>query len=238
MGNILEVKNLTSGYGKLNILRNVSFTMKENIGIFGPNGHGKTTLLWTISGLLKISEGEIYLFDEPITNLTPEEIVNQGLIHVPQGNKLFPELTVGENLWLGSFAKKSRANEKENLEKVYEIFPRLKDRTKQLSKTLSGGERQMLSLGVGLMGNPKLILLDEPTLGLAPKLKQEVCASIKQIIKDNVPIILVEQDIDFLLSITNNLLMLNDGNIKIYENTEENLENKKIMEMYFGKTNQ
>lgn len=235
MDNILEVKNLTSGYGKLNIIRDVNFKMNENIGIFGPNGHGKTTLLWTISGLLKIKEGEILFFNEPITNLTPEEIVSRGLIHVPQGNKLFPELTVKENLWLGSYSKKSRKNEKENLEQVYEIFPRLKERTHQLSKTLSGGERQMLSLGVGLMGNPKLILLDEPTLGLAPKLKHEVSTSIKQIIKNNVPIILVEQDIDFLLSITDNLLMLNEGSVKNYEKTDTNLENKKIMEMYFGK---
>ncbi len=235
MSNILEIKNLTSGYGKLNIIRDINFKMSKNIGIFGPNGHGKTTLLWTISGLLKISKGEILFLDEPITNLSPEEIVNRGLIHVPQGNKLFPELTVKENLWLGSYSKKSRKNEKENLEKVYEIFPRLKERTNQLSKTLSGGERQMLSLGVGLMGNPKLILLDEPTLGLAPKLKQEVASSIKQIIKNEVPIILVEQDIDFLLSITDNLLMLNDGSIKEYEKNDTNLENKKIMEMYFGR---
>ena len=237
MNNILEIKNLTSGYGKLDIIRNINFAMSENIGIFGPNGHGKTTLLWTISGLLKIKEGEILFFGESITKLTPEEIVGRGLIHVPQGNKLFPELTVKENLWLGAYSKKSRINERQNLDKVYEIFPRLKERTNQLSKTLSGGERQMLSLGVGLMGNPRLILLDEPTLGLAPKLKQEVAASIKQIIKSDVPIILVEQDIDFLLSITENLLMLNDGGVKNYEITDTNLENKKIMEMYFGKAN-
>jgi len=237
MNNILEVRNLTSGYGRSNIIRDLSFSVKENIGIFGPNGHGKTTLLWTISGLLKIKEGEILFFNEPINNLSPEEIVNQGLIQVPQGNKLFPELTVKENLWLGSYSNNSRSYEKENLDKVYNIFPRLKERNNQLSKTLSGGERQMLSLGVGLMGNPKLLLLDEPTLGLAPKLKQEVCNSIKQIIKNNVPIILVEQDIDFLLSITKNLLMLSDGKINVYESTNQNLENKKIMEMYFGKIN-
>lgn len=238
MDNIIEVKNVTSGYGKLNIIRNIFFNMNENIGIFGPNGHGKTTLLWTISGLLKVTSGEINFLGEKITNLNPEEIVDRGLIHVPQGNKLFPELTVKENLWLGAYAKKSRINEKDNLDKVYSIFPRLKERSNQFSKTLSGGERQMLSLGVGIMGNPKLLLLDEPTLGLAPKLKQEVSASIKKIIKSNVPIILVEQDIDFLLSITESLLMLNDGNLKKYEITSKNEENKKIMEMYFGKTSQ
>src|SRR5262245_14541272 len=165
---LLQVENLVSGYGKAEVVRSLSIQVDagERVGLFGPNGHGKTTLLRTISGLIPSKSGEIRFQGENIKGLSPRRIVERGLIHVPQGNTLFPFMTVMENLLLGAYSKRSSITRSENLDKVYALFPRLKERKKQRARTLSGGERQMLSIGVGLMGMPTLLVLDEPSLGL------------------------------------------------------------------------
>jgi branched-chain amino acid transport system ATP-binding protein len=201
---ILEVGQLVGGYGKVQVLRGLSLAVAEGerVGLFGPNGHGKTTLLKTISGLIRLWSGSIRFQGQSIERSSPGAIVGLGLIHVPQGNTLFPEMTVQETLELGAYAPRVRANKAHNLERVFALFPRLAERRRQFCKTLSGGERQMVSISVGLMGEPRLLVLDEPTLGLAPKVKDELCEAIGVISGSGVSLLLVEQDIEFLLTLT------------------------------------
>jgi branched-chain amino acid transport system ATP-binding protein len=236
---LLEVHDLKVGYGEIEVLRGISLYLNEGerIGLFGPNGHGKTTLLQTISGLHKPRVGDITFNGEIISGKSPLDIVNRGIIQVPQGNILFPRMTVLENLKLGAYAPKAWKKQRENLEKVLELFPILAERRTQLCRTLSGGERQMLAIGVGLMGDARLLMLDEPTLGLAPKVKDELYTAIKKIAASGMPLILVEQDVEFLLGLTERLYMLQDGKF-VLEQTRGSvvLEHDKIMEMYFGST--
>jgi branched-chain amino acid transport system ATP-binding protein len=236
---LLEICDLKVGYGEVEVLRGISLHLDagERIGLFGPNGHGKTTLLQTISGLNKPWQGEIHFNGEIISGKSPLDIVARGIIQVSQGNTLFPRMTVSENLMLGAYARKAWKKRKQSQEKVLELFPRLAERRAQLCRTLSGGERQMLAIGVGLMGDAKLLMLDEPTLGLAPKVKDELYQAIGKIVATGMPIILVEQDIEFLLGLTERLYLLQDGQF-ILEQTRGSdiLEHNKIMEMYFGRS--
>jgi len=235
---ILEIANLEAGYGRTQVLRGVNLTLRdgERIGLFGPNGHGKSTLLRTISGLLKPWQGTIHLRGKSIGGAQPRAVVDRGLIHVPQGNVLFPQLTVAENLRLGAYCRRARPKRDENLARVLELFPRLAERRRQLGRTLSGGERQMLAIGVGLMGAPTLLMLDEPTLGLAPKLKDELLEAIGKISAEGVPLVLVEQDVEFLVSLTDRLYMINHGAVTLDVASTDRLDHGEIMQMYFGKT--
>lgn len=234
---LLEVNNIQAGYGEIPVLRGLSFYLndKEKVGLFGPNGHGKTTLLKTISGLIHPWKGEIRLAGKVISGMKPRGVVEQGIIHVPQSNLLFPRMTVMENLILGAYAPAAWSKRRESLESVFDIFPRLAERKGQLSKTLSGGERQMLAIGVGLMGRGRLLMLDEPTLGLAPKIKEELCEAIAKISSTGIPLILVEQDVEFLLMLTDRLYLIEKGSV-VFEKTsgEEALDQSQIMQMYFG----
>lgn len=234
---LLEVRDLAAGYGKTQVLwgLNLSVPVDQRVGLFGPNGHGKSTLLKTISGLVKPWKGEILLNGTRIDGTVPRSIVDLGVIQVPQGNVLFPELTVLENLRLGAYCKRARPRLAANLERVYELFPRLAERRRQQAKTLSGGERQMLAIGVGLMGEPTTLMLDEPTLGLAPKLKDELREAIGRISESGVPLILVEQDVEFLLALTDHLYMINHGVVALDVASTEELDHERIMQMYFGK---
>ncbi len=233
---LLEVSGLETGYGRAGVLHGIDLAMEDNqrIGLFGPNGHGKTTLLKAISGLLPTRAGSIRFMDIDISNAAPRHIVDLGIVHVPQGNKLFPDMTVDENLSLGAYSKRSRASAKDNLERVYEIFPKLKQRGTQLCKTLSGGERQMVSIGIGVMSDPKLLLLDEPTLGLAPKLKDELCEAIDKISQTGLPLIVVEQDVEFLLTLAERLYMINHGEVVRAISSDDDIDHGEIMKMYFG----
>lgn len=232
----LVIEGLVAGYGRVTILHGINLHMPpgRNVGLFGPNGHGKTTLLRCISGLLPVRAGAIRFLGRDIANLKPRQIVGLGLIHVAQGNQIFPDLTIDEALKLGAYPARARAREGENRERVYRIFPRLKERRRQQIRTLSGGERQMASIGVGLMGDPKLLILDEPTLGLAPKLKEELGAAIRTISDDGLPLIVVEQDVEFLLELAEQLYMVDHGEVVAEIRPGQQVDHEEIMAMYFG----
>jgi branched-chain amino acid transport system ATP-binding protein len=234
---LLTVEELRSGYGKIEVLRSISIQVGagERVGLFGPNGHGKTTLLRTISGLITPTAGRIVFQDEEIVSLPPRAIVSKGLIHVSQGNTLFPRMTILENLMLGAYSSRAWPHRKENLERVFELFPILKTRSSQLARTLSGGQRQMASIGIGLMSMPKLLMLDEPTLGLAPKVKDELAAAINEIAETGVSMVLVDQDVELLLSLCERLYLVERGTVSLETKRGEMISQEDVLEMYFGK---
>jgi branched-chain amino acid transport system ATP-binding protein len=233
---LLELHNIFAGYGKVEVLRSLSMHVnsEEKVGLFGPNGHGKTTLLRTISGLIKPQNGDIVFQGKSIIRLSPQQIVDHGIIHIPQGNILFPRMTVVENLTLGAYSKRSWDKRSENLQKVFDLFPRLGERKNQLALTLSGGERQMLSIGVGLMGMPSLLLLDEPSLGLAPKIKDELAQTIAEIAQSGVAMIIVDQDIELLLSLCGRLYLIEKGRVSLETHDNKSIQQNEILDMYFG----
>ena len=233
---MLEVENLTSGYGMIQILWDVSFriTEKEIVSIIGPNGAGKTTLVKTIIGLLPSKSGTIRFKGESIEKLPPYDIVRRGVVMIPEGREIFPRMTVDENLRLGAYTIKDKvqvANMKAN---VYDIFPVLKKKEKVLAQTMSGGEQQMLVIGRSLMSNPKLLILDEPSLGLAPIIVEKVLDTLERVNEDGVTILLVEQNIRDSLNIANRAYVLEEGKIIIEGKGRELLDNNHIKEVYLG----
>jgi branched-chain amino acid transport system ATP-binding protein len=233
---LLEIEALTAGYGRTVVLRALTMAAGEfgNVGLFGPNGHGKTTLLRAISGLVRAQAGRVRFAGADITFMRPRDIVAMGLIHVPQANRLFPDLTIAECLVLGAHSPHARPHEQENREKVVKIFPKLAERWRQRIRTLSGGERQMASIGMALMSHPQLLMLDEPTLGLAPKIKDELGASVLDISKGGVPLIVVEQDVEFLLELSQHLYFVNHGQVATEIKPGQTMDHGEIMRMYFG----
>jgi branched-chain amino acid transport system ATP-binding protein len=233
---MLEVENLSSGYGAVQILWDVSFRIneKEIICIIGPNGAGKTTLVRTIAGLLPTKTGTIRFKGENIEKTPPYEIVKKGLTLIPEGREIFPRLTVDENMRLGAYTINDKSKVGELKERVYQIFPVLKKKEKVLAQTLSGGEQQMLVIGRSLMSNPKLLILDEPSLGLAPIIVEKVLDTLEMINDDGVTILLVEQNIRDSLNIANRAYVLEEGKIIIEGEGRELLNNEHIKEVYLG----
>lgn len=243
---MLEVKNLTVHYDGAMALNDVSVTVKkgELVAVVGPNGAGKTTLLKAISGTLRELQrirrekarltGEIIFENERIEKLKPWQIVKKGIIHCPERRRLFSEMSVYENLIMGSYLRKDKEEIKKDLERVYQLFPILKERRNQMAQTLSGGEGQMLAIARALMARPKLLLIDEPSLGLAPLAKQKVFESIKEIWESGVTILLVEQDASMALSLATRGYVLTHGRIAAQGTPQELLKNEDLREMYIG----
>lgn len=231
----LRVHDIHVGYGRIDVIRGVSLTVKdgERVGLFGPNGHGKTTLLRAISGLVRPRSGSIVLGDVPIDRSTPRRIVQEGLIQVSQGTSMFPDMTVRENLQLGAFAR-GRARIAANEAAVFDIFPILGDRRAQLARTMSGGERQMLAIGVALMAEPKVLLLDEPTLGLAPKAKDLLTGALGRVVSTGLTVLLVDQDVEFLLALTDRLVLIEQGQVAFETAAGGAIDDSAVLEMYFG----
>lgn len=233
---MLKVTDLAVSYGAIKALRGISFDVNagEIITLIGSNGAGKTTTLHAISNIIKKSAGEIRFEDESIGDLAPDAIVKKGLIHVPEGRRIFANLTVKENLEMGAFTRTDKAEIKTDMEMVYGMFPRLKERLKQISGTLSGGEQQMLAMGRALMSKPKLLLLDEPSMGLAPILVDEIFSIIQQINKAGTTILLVEQNAYKALSIASRAYILETGLITKAGNAKDLIKDNSVKAAYLG----
>ncbi|HWP31300.1 MAG TPA: ABC transporter ATP-binding protein [Fimbriimonadales bacterium] len=232
---MLEIRNLHVYYGAIHALKGLDIDVYagEIVSIIGSNGAGKSTLLRTISGLIKPREGTIRFESKDITGAPPHRVVQLGIVHAPEGRKIFTNLTVGENLLLGAYARKDPEVQKD-LEMVLNRFPRLRERFNQSGATLSGGEQQMLAIGRALMGRPKLLLLDEPSLGLAPNLVTEVFRIIKQINEDGTTVLLVEQNAHRALELANRAYVLETGRIVLTDTGKACLNNPKVREAYLG----
>jgi branched-chain amino acid transport system ATP-binding protein len=217
---ILELKGVIIHYETAEAVKNVSLEVEEGdvVGIIGANGAGKSTILKAISGLVSITQGEIYFKNNRIDGLATHEIVNLGVIHVPEGRRLFPHMSVLANLKLGAYLRKGKAATESDLEAIFKLFPRLKERYKQKAGTLSGGEQEMLAISRGLMARPKLLLMDEPSLGLSPLLIDELANIIKGINKNGISVLLVEQNASLVTEVTNRGYVLEVGKVVLEGN--------------------
>ncbi|WP_105317114.1 ABC transporter ATP-binding protein [Thermus tenuipuniceus] len=231
----LEVKGLEAGYGKAQVLFGLDLEVKEGelVALLGANGAGKTTLLRAISGLIPPWRGKVLWKGEDLRRFSPARRARLGLGHVPEGRQLFPLMTVEENLRLGA-AFLAPEREREGFERVYTLFPRLAERRRQLAGTLSGGEQQMLAIGRALMGFPRILLVDEPSLGLAPRLAEEVLASIKQVTEEGVGVLLVEQNVALSLEVAARAYVMEHGRIVLQGPSSTLLEDSRIREAYLS----
>jgi len=233
---MLNVNNLHVHYGAIHALQGMSFNLKEGeiVALIGSNGAGKSTLLNTISGILQATEGEIRYLDEAVTNMPAQNIVKKGIIQVPEGRKIFPSMSVTENLEMGAFSLDSRKQIFDKIDLMFEKFPLLKGKEKQLGGTLSGGEQQMLAIGRGLMAEPKLMLMDEPSMGLAPVLVEQIFDVIEEINQQGTSILLVEQNAQMALSIAHRAYVLETGKIVLKGKADEVMQNPMVIEAYLG----
>ena len=233
---VLSLSNIVSGYGSQSIIRNISFDIPESglVTIIGPNGHGKSTLLRSISGIVRLQSGEIYFEGQRIDGLRIDQIVSRGVVHIPQGDMLFPDMTVHENLLMGASLIRSRNEIAERYGKVFVLFPQLEERKNQVASTLSGGERRMLAIGRGLMTGARILLLDEPSLGLAPVVIEEIYKIIKNLNDGGQTILLVEENVSRAIAISDHIYLLDDGHIAWHGTGEELSGERNLMEVYLG----
>lgn len=236
---MLKLESIYASYGHIKALKGIDIEVNkgEIVCLIGSNGAGKTTTLLTISGILKPDSGDIIFEGESLKNIAPHNIVNKGICHVPEGRRIFPRLTVLENLEMGAFSigrGQGTKGKRYNMEKVFNLFPILKERAKQMGGTLSGGEQQMLAIGRALMANPKLLLLDEPSLGLAPIMVSKIFKTIKEINKEGITILLVEQNAKAALSLSHRGYVLENGTIKLQGSGENLLHNENVKKAYLG----
>ncbi|MGZ3591477.1 MAG: ABC transporter ATP-binding protein [Thermodesulfobacteriota bacterium] len=233
---LLEIENVHTYYGQIHALKGVSLTVEkgEIVTLIGANGAGKSTLLKTTSGLLRPSQGSILLDGKDLTQYPPHEIVAKGVVQVPEGRRVFGRLTVTENLEMGAFAISNQKLIKENLNRVFNLFPRLKERCRQVSGTLSGGEQQMLAMGRALMANPRVLLLDEPSMGLAPVLVDGIFDTIRQLHAEGTTILLVEQNARMALQVADRGYVLQSGAVVLSDQSENLRQNETVREAYLG----
>jgi len=233
---MLKLENVHTYYGNIHALKGVSFELQEGqIGcLIGANGAGKSTTLMTISGLERCKEGTIEFLGKPIQRTAPDEIVRMGICQVPEGRRIFPRLTVRENLMLGAYIRKDKDGIQQDLDRVLGYFPRLAERLNQDGGTLSGGEQQMLAIGRALMSRPKLLLLDEPSLGLAPLVVETIFEIIAEIAKEKITVLLVEQNANAALQLAHYGWVLETGRIVLQDEARALLENPKVREAYLG----
>jgi branched-chain amino acid transport system ATP-binding protein len=233
---LLEMEDVSASYGDFQALFNITLQVwpGEIVTLIGANGSGKTTTLRTVSGLLAVKKGRIKFAGQPIDRTSPHRIVDQGVSHVPEGRQLFPFMSVEENLVLGGYLSRIRPKIAQKLDEQYALFPKLKERRKQLAGTLSGGEQQMVAIARGLMAEPKLLLLDEPSLGLAPKIVEEVFQKIQQIGKTGVTVLIVEQNVVDGLSVSDRGYVVENGAITMSGQARDLLGNEQIRAAYLG----
>ncbi|HNV19415.1 MAG TPA: ABC transporter ATP-binding protein [Rectinema sp.] len=234
---LLELKDVRTFYGNIQALKGVSISVEEGeiVTLIGANGAGKTTTLMSICGITPIRSGEIFLDGRDISRMSPHKIVQMGVSQVPEGRRIFPQLTVSENLDMGAFLRNDKESIKQDMEEVFTIFPRLAERRNQLGGTLSGGEQQMLAISRALMASPRLLLLDEPSLGLAPLIVQNIFEVIQKINKERKStILLVEQNANMALKIANKGYVMQNGLIKITDTATNLLKNQEVRKAYLG----
>ena len=231
---VLELDSITGGYGETEILHGVSLAVRagEIVTIIGPNGAGKSTALKAVFGLLSLSRGQVRLDGADITNTAPDQVVRQGVCYVPQSENIFPTLTVQENLEMGAYVR--RDDFRPRLHEVYELLPELAERRRQRAGTLSGGQRQMVAIGKALMLEPKILLLDEPTAGLAPKFRHEIFQTIQGINRSGTPILMVEQNAKLALTIADRGYVLVDGSNRFDDSGPGLLANREVAQMFLG----
>jgi branched-chain amino acid transport system ATP-binding protein len=232
---MLEIKNLNSGYAKVSVLRNVAFHVDEDemVAIIGPNGAGKSTLLKTITGLVKAQSGSVVFGKDDLTGMAPNDVVRKGLAYVPEGGRPFPNMTVMDNLLMGAYSNRSILKTGV-LDEIYDLFPILKKRSSQFARTLSGGERQMLAIARGLVSRPKLIMLDEPSLGVAPKLVDEIYEKIHALKDLGLTVLLVEQNTGYALELADRGYVLENGQIAMEGSAADLTSSDHIKKFYLG----
>jgi branched-chain amino acid transport system ATP-binding protein len=233
---MLRLNNISAGYGAVSALRNVDITVAagEVVALIGSNGAGKSTALRAISGLVRPTDGSIEFLGETITELSPEQIVERGIVHVPEGRRVFPRLSVHQNLSVGAYSPRAHSKERATREHVFELFPRLYERRRQLAGSLSGGEQQMLAFGRAMMAQPLLLMLDEPSLGLAPIIVEEVAKAIEYFRKSGVTILLVEQNAELALALATRGYVIETGSIVLADTSDSLLDNPKVWASYLG----
>ncbi len=233
---MLEIRDLVVNYGAINAIKGISFDVEEGevIALIGANGAGKTTTLHTITGLLKAKSGSVKFEGKELLKMPPHKIVEMGMAHVPEGRRIFQQLSVLKNLTLGSFTRKDKAGIEASLQMVYEKFPRLQERQRQIAGTLSGGEQQMLAMGRALMSKPKIILMDEPSMGLSPLFVAEVFEIIEEIKKTGTTVLLVEQNAKKALEIADRAYVLETGKISLSGDAKELMNNDSVKKAYLG----
>lgn len=233
---LLEIKDLEVNYGVIKAIKGVSFDVNEGeiIALIGANGAGKTTILHTITGLIEAKAGSIIFDGKELTKTQPHKIVSMGMAHVPEGRRVFQQLSVFENLKLGAYTRKDKAEISETIKMVYDRFPRLEERKNQVAGTLSGGEQQMLAMGRALMSKPRIVLMDEPSMGLSPLLVSEIFDIIKVINESGTTVLLVEQNAKKALSIADRAYVLETGNITLSGNAKDLINDESVKKAYLG----
>ena len=233
---IIEINNLTAGYGETRVIHDLSMTVKEGslCAIVGPNGHGKTTLMKSISGLVRVFSGSIVFSGKEITSERVDKIVSKGLVHVPQGDLVYPQMTVRDNLLMGSYLENNSSQSNERLKKVYELFPRLYERQSQHANSLSGGERRMLGIGRGLMTDGRVIIIDEPSLGLAPIVIEQIYKVINFLMSEGRTILIVEENVTRVTDLASNIYLLDTGKFVWNGTPNELMQNRDLLKTYLG----